>query len=284
MRLSGISAIAICAALLCSPVGAASINLGGQGGLLGTGLLSGSTTGSGGNTASATVNTGGGSGNGGLLDLGGGNGGLLDLGGGGSQTATGNVNLGDTGQGNVLLDLFGNGGQDGNAQVTLGMNGLNSGADTSPGTGDVRLDLFGNGSGGGSGTGSGATDLFGGGSGGGGATISGHGISIASLETRATGAGCFSPNANQLSKLAGRHDYTGSTFATWNNASVVKVIDVGLCSAAAHTIAAQPNIGRLQTYVGGKAVLRDQLAQWGHKPGDVIAVDRQGQTLIFYVT
>jgi hypothetical protein len=269
----GISALAIGAALLCSPVGAAPLNLGGNGGgLLGTGLLAGNSN-DGSNNTSASVSVNGGN-NGGLLNLGGGNG--LNLGDDGSQAANATLNLGDRTQGNVLLDLFGNGGDTGNAQVTLGMGGLDSG-DNGAGAGDVRMDLFGDGSSNGS---PGILDESGGG---GGAKGLNPGVSVASLETRAATGGCFSPNANQLTKLASRHDYVPSTFATWNSAAVVKVIDVGLCSASASTIAAQPNIGRLHNYVGGNATLRAQLAQWGHKPGELIAADRQGKTLIFYV-
>lgn len=276
----GISLYALCAVLLCSPAGAASINIGGSGGVLGTGLLSGNSGGTGNTSAGATVNSG--SGNGGVLNLGNGNGGLLNLGNDDEPDATANANLGNTGQGNVLLDLFGNGGDDGNAQVTLGMNGLNGGDAGGIGSesGNVRLDLFGNGDSNGNDSGGGIFDEGGGGSV---TNVSANGSAVASLDTRATRSGCFSPNSNQLTKLASRHSYGPSVFATWNNASVVKVIDVGLCPSAAHTIATQPNIGRLQHFVGGSSTLRGQLAQWGHKPGDVIAVDRQGKTLIFYV-
>lgn len=265
-RLSEYSALATCAALLCSPANAVSINLGGNsGGLLGIGLVAGSSNGGTNNSATLSVN-------------GGSNGGLLNLGGGadGRQDAAATVDLGGRSQGNVLLDLFGNGGQTGNAQVTLGMSGLDSGGDGA-GAVDLRMDLFGDGSSGGS------PQILDEGGGGSIPKVANADANSAALETRAATGGCFSPNANQISKLAGRHDYVPSTFATWNGTSAVKVIDVGLCSSAASAIASQSNIGRLRTYVGGNATLRAQIAQWGHKSGEVIAADRQGKTLIFYV-
>lgn len=266
-----LSAIALCAAILTAPAAAATLNIGGNGGgILGTGLLSGGSGSSTGTSANVNVNTGTG-----------GSGGLLGLSGDG-QTATVDANLGDGTQGNVLVDLFGNGGTTGNAQVGLGVGGL--GGEDAVGGGDVTLDLFGNGTGGGVVPGGGTIQGGGsGGTGGTGGTVAGSGgISVASVDS-SVGVGCFSPNAAQLSKLANRHDYVATTFSGWNGATVVKVIDAGVCPAAVSSIASQPNIGRLQAYISASPTLRSQLAQWGHAPGDVIAVDRQGKTLIFYV-
>jgi len=90
-------------------------------------------------------------------------------------------------------------------------------------------------------------------------------------------------NGSQLAKLAGRHTYDTTTFEGWMGIKAIKVIRAGLCPQAARDVAAQTNIGQLQTFFGSNAALRDQLAKWGHGPGDVIAVDRQGSTLIVYV-
>jgi hypothetical protein len=262
-RFAGLSTLALCAVLLATPAGAASINLGGSGGgLLGTGLLSGGTT-------SASVNTAG-------------TGGLLDLGGGSSDTSATLTLGGDgTGSSNTLLDLFGNGGDAGNAQVNLGVAEL-GGADTGVGTSNVTLDLFGNSTGDDGGIGIGGGTPEGGNGGGSGLFGGGNGTTVASLST-SVNTKCFSPNPAQLATLANRHVYAPSTFNSWQGAATIKVIDAGICNAAAVNIAAQPNIGRLQTFIDANPGLRDQLAQWGHKPGDVIAIDRQGGTLIVYV-
>ncbi len=75
-----------------------------------------------------------------------------------------------------------------------------------------------------------------------------------------------------------------ATFDSWTGASTIKVIHAGVCGPAAARIDAEANIGRLQTYIGDNPQLRSQLAQWGHAPTDVIAVDRQGKTLLVYVS
>jgi len=197
------------------------------------------------------------------------------------------VTLGGNGtnDANALVDLFGDGSGTGDAQVSLGGTGLGSGSDVGVPS-NVTLDLFGNGNSGGSvGTLPGTTggyDGSGSGSGAGGGVIGGGGTTVASLDSK-IGGSCFTPNASQLAKLAGRHTYDTTTFEGWMGIKAIKVIRAGLCPQAARDVAAQTNIGQLQTFFGSNAALRDQLAKWGHGPGDVIAVDRQGSTLIVYV-
>jgi hypothetical protein len=281
MRLSvGLSALALGIALSATPVLAASLHIGGNGiggnggGVLGTGLLGGNSQQSGNTSVTVNANT---NTNGAApgLNLFGGNGDTS------TATATLGTGGGNTGSGNVLLDLFGTGHDNGTGQANISLAGLGNGV---PGTGggtdgDVNLDLFGDGSGVtpiGSPEGGGTGGDAGGGVGVGG----GAGTQVASLDAR---AGCFTPNANQLAKLAGRHTYDPAMFSSWTGVTAIKVIRAGLCSAAARDVAAQSNVGELQNYFSGDAALRAKLAQWGHSPSDVIAVDRQGSTLIVYV-
>ena len=298
MRISvGLTALTLAAFLAASPISAATVNLGANGG----GLLGGGTSTSGsGTSVNANVNTGTGTGTGttnGVLDLfgngqtpttatvdlgtsgGADSGNLLNLFGSGTGVDSANANLavgnGDGTDANVLVDLFGNGGNSQNAQVTAGLGGLGSG--TGAGA-TVGLDLFGDG------TTPIGTDpgTSGGGSGGSGGTIGG-GTSVASLDTRA-GSGCFTPNPTQLAKLAARHTYNAATFNGWMGVSTIKVIRAGLCPTSVRDVAAQSNIAQLQSFFSGNQGLRDRLAKWGHQPNDVIAVDRQGTTLIVYVS
>lgn len=296
-----VSALAIAAALLATaPASAVSLNLGGNGsgGLLGLGSSSGT-----GSTATVNADTNG------LLDngtgtatvgtnlLGGpndddatanlnlgsaGNGGVIDLLGNGSSgtPTTADVNLGGSSgtNGNVLLDLFGDGSSNPNARVDLGNSAV-----TGDGSTDAVLDLFGTSTGsGGDGTGTGTgTDGNGGvGIGTPGAATTGT-IAIASLDGAAKG--CFTPNANQVAKLASRHAYVGSTFSSWAGVSQLKVVDIGLCQGAGTAITSQSNVGRLQAFVSDHAALRDGLGKLGHKPADVIAADRSGNVLTVYV-
>lgn len=256
--------------------------VGNNGGVLGTGLLGGNGGSSGGSTAgSASVNLGGLFGGDGSDNTAAnvtlGSGGLL----GGDGSTTGSVTVGQ-GNGSVLVDLFGNGGNTGDAGLTLGLAGDQGGVAPN---GDVTLDLFGDG-----------TDNGGGGSGGGvpptpGPTTEGlFGPGATStVETTASlnpslAKTCFTPNPRQVMQLVNRHPYGPNTFQSWAGASTVKVIDAGVCDQAAARIDAQANIGRLQQYITSNDQLRTQLAQWGHAPTDVIAVDRQGKTLLVYVS
>ncbi|MGN6157216.1 MAG: hypothetical protein ACTHNL_03920 [Devosia sp.] len=297
-----VSALAIAVALLATaPASALSLNLGGNGS--GGGLLGLGGSGSGGSTATVNTDTNGlldnGSGTvtigsnllGGPndndatanLNLGGaGSGGVIDLLGNGSSgtPTTADVNLGGTSgtNGNVLLDLFGDGSSNPNARVDLGNSAVTGGSGS-----DAVLDLFGTGTGsGGSGTGTGTgTDGNSGvGIGTPGAATTGT-VAIASLDGAAKG--CFTPNANQVAKLASRHAYVESTFSSWAGVSQLKVVDIGLCRGAGTAITSQSNVGRLQAFVSDHAALRDGLGKLGHKPADVIAADRSGNVLTVYV-
>ena len=201
--------------------------------------------------------------------------------GGGPTTA--DLNLGGTGgtgpsNGNVLLDLFGAG--DGNdAAVALGSgNGTDGGA---------ALDLFGNGNGG-AGGGSGGTggndDLFGPAGGTGNSdTLSAGNIRIASLDSTAN-ARCFAPDATQIARLTNRHDYDAVPLSSWVDASSVSIVNTGLCDSARMKIARDANVARLQTFVDGNAAIKSMLAKQGRSPTDVIALDKKGGTLVVYVS
>ena len=302
-----VSALAIAAALFATaPAVAATINLGGDGGLLNLGGGSGGLLGggsSGGSTATVNTDTSGllndGSGTTtiGTSLLGGPNDsdataninlgnartlGVLDLTGNGSDSTptTADVNLGGgTGaNGNVLLDLFGDGSSNPNARVDLGGTGLAG----SNGTGNTNavLDLFGPGTGTGSGGGTGTTGSGAIGPGTPGARTTGT-VAIASLDT--ANKACFTPNANQVAKLANRHAYVDSTLSSWAGASQLKVVDIGLCQGAGTAITSQGNVERLQAFVADHAALRDGLGKLGHKPADVIAADKTGGVLTVYV-
>ncbi|MBI4920259.1 MAG: hypothetical protein HY834_00785 [Devosia nanyangense] len=286
-RLSTAALLAII--LATAPAGALTLNLGGSGdgGLLG---LGGNTD----NDATVTIDAGDLLETGGILDtgLGGGTtttvnaslGGGLGLFGGSNDPTTVNVNLGGTSgaDADILLDLFGTGDD---AKVTLGSGDV-AGLDILGGDagGSIILDLFGDPSGGG-GTITG-TDAFGdsGNNGGSGSSSGNGGIQVASLGPVDA---CFTPNAEQIAKLVNRHAYTAAAMSSWAQVRSLKVVEVGLCrsvrSRLEATLAADANIGRLQDYLAGNAMLRAGLRQQGHSAGDVIAVDKSGATLIVYV-
>ena len=69
----------------------------------------------------------------------------------------------------------------------------------------------------------------------------------------------------------------------WGGASRLRVIDVGLCKSAGAAISSDSNVDRLQSLVAGNAGLKASLSKSGRSPNDVIAVDKNGQTLTVYV-
>jgi len=276
-----LSTIAIIAAMLITmPASAATINLGGNNGGLVNNLLGGNTA----TPATATVNTGGGTNNG-LVN------GLLGTGNSTNGPTTADVNLGGSNgtQGSALLDLFGTG-DNPNAAVTLGnggdgvagIGGVGGGPD-----GNVVLDLFGNGDGTGGGSDGGAGGI--GGAGGNGVDLFGNGgggIQVASIDSTVDTA-CFTPNAQQISKLVNRHMYSPASMSGWAGVTSIKVVEVGLCDDSkaklAATLAGDANIARLQDFIDAHSGLRSGLARKGHSAGDVVAVDRNGNTLVVYV-
>lgn len=301
-----LSAIAVLAAMLSAgPVMAATINLGGNGGLLdlgGNGGNSNTTVDAtlGGTDADANVTVNG-SGTNGLL---GGNGLLGTDVFGSSQHTTADANLDNAGDANV--DLFGGDG-DSNADVTLGngntnilddlfgIGGVGGAGDNGDGTttADVNLglgnllggdDLFGNplptpqGNGGTPGGGNPGT---GGGVFGPGGSGNGAGVEVAALED---GAACFNPDAGQMGKLINRHAYTATSMGAWRGVTELKIVKIELCASAKSEIGASTNVAALQAYLAANPTFSARLQSKGYSPDDVIAVDRNGKTLIVYVS
>lgn len=292
----------LAAMLMAGTASAATINLGGNGGLLNLGGGSGSTANFGVNTNggandanldvnlidqdanTATLDLGNTLGNGGstaVVDLGGTgtNGNLVDLFG-GNEPTTASVDLGGSGgtDGNVLLDLFGNSGNGSKADVALGNTGFGGAGN------DAALDLFGpdgsNSDGGAGGTNGTGQDLFG--PGGGSTSVNGGAIPVRVAAVTNPGK-CFAPNSSQIEKLASRHVYGDATFSTWAGSSNLKIVNIGLCSGAGAAISANANVDRLQSFVATNAALKTSLGRAGHSPDDVIAADKNGATLTLYV-
>jgi hypothetical protein len=170
----------------------------------------------------------------------------------------------------VILDLFGDDGSGGGSGAGggggAGGNGA-GGGNGGPGSG-------GNGNGllpGGAGNGVG---------GGGGNSFGIRGLQVASLGPTTN---CFAPTTEQMAKLVSRHDYGPTTFSAWTNIGNLKIVQIGLCTSAKAQITGVANVGRLQTFIRGNAAIRAGLTRNGHSPDDVIAVDKQGNTLILYV-
>ena len=267
-----ISAIAVMVAMLtAAPASALTLNLGGtgSGGLVNVGgsntdpTVDVLTNGAAGGTPTGTAST-------------------NALNNGGSPT-TANVTLGGAGagntNGNVLLDLFGAG--NGNeAAVALGSgSGANSGA---------AVDLFGTGeTGGGAGTGGTGSggDLFGppGGNGGPGGTRVANGIRTASLDNVGR-TRCFAPDATQIARLTNRHAYDAATLSRWVDGASVSIVDTGLCDSARTAIARDPNVAQLQSFVMANDAIKSMLAKQGRSARDVIAIDKKDGTLVVYVS
>lgn len=297
------STVAVLAAILMAgTASAATINLGGNGGLLNLGGGSGSTanvgvnTNGGANDANLDVNLIGQDANTATLDLGntpgnGGNTAIVDLGGtgtdgslvdlfGGNEPTTANFDFGGSNgtDGTVLLDLFGNGGDGTNADVALGSTGSGR-----PGN-NAAFDLFGpdgsNGDGGADGTNGTGGDLFG--PGGGSTSVNGGAVPVRVAAVTNPGK-CFAPSSSQIEKLAGRHVYGDATFSSWAGSSSLKIVNIGLCNGAGAAISANANVERLQSFVATNAALKTSLGRAGHSPDDVIAADKNGATLTLYV-
>ena len=266
------TAALLAAAMFTSAVNAASVTAGVN--------LGGSNT-----APTASVNIDGGNGGGGngsdvnaAVDLGtngGTNGTLLDLNG---DPITADVNAGDT-NADALVDLFGSdGGSDVN--VTVGNGGTTGVADLSisgtDGGADVLIDLFGPG---GSGGGIGGDGIDGTGNSGNG-SASGSSTLVASIGSAAAG-NCFAPSAKQLDTLSSRHDYSSMT--GWGRVANIKIVELGVCADAQDEIGADANIADLQNKIATSAKLRAALQSQGHSAADVIAVDKNDNTLVVYV-
>jgi len=268
-----VSGIAIAVALLTAlPAAAVSINLGGgsnSGATVDSNLLNDAGT-----DTSVRINLGnGGAGSDPTANV--------DLFGTGDQSTTANVTLGNGSDGTnstVLVDLFGVGAGSGGtaARVAIGTGGIGG-----AGGNDAAIDLFGpGGAGGDGGNGNGGAGGNGGVGGNGGARTVGTVQIAAAGKVPATN--CFAPNAEQQAKLVARHDYSQTT-ASWGEVGQLKVIDVGLCSAAGASIASQSNIGELQSYIGAHPEIRAGLDKLGRSPAEVIAGDKTDTTLTLYV-
>jgi len=295
-----ISTIAILAVLLtATSASAVTLNLGGgDGGLVDLGNSSGGNGG-----AAATVDAGNGIiSKGGLFNNDGTATAAVDLNPASNGGHDAVVDFGNTlgnARTNAIVDLGGTGGSGGNGDLldlfgttdptvaSVDFGGLD-GATTSPdalglfgtevdtaaaGPNDANESLFG----GSERDGTSSTDII---------PITGlggsTGLRVASIDSKA--AACFTPTAEQIAKLAGRHAYTPATFSTWAGATGLKIVDVGLCNGAGARIGAAANIAQLQSFVNGNAVLKSSLQQRGHAPGDVIGIDKKGTTLVIYVS
>lgn len=286
-----VSGIALLAALLVTPpASAVSINLGGDGGLVGGGSNSDATAtvntnllNDSGDDATARINLGNG-----LLGSGSDpTAAEINLFGTGGQSTDANIMLGggsDGADGNVLLDLFGaspSSGGNTDARIALGTGGVGTGG---VGGNDAALNLFGpaDGTGAGDGTGKPGDNNSGGiGSGNGGARTVGT-VQIAAATSTPVGGKCFAPTAEQRARLVARHDYSQSTVG-WGQVGELKVIDVGLCSDAGASITSQANIAELQSYVSAHPEIKAGLDKLGRSPSEVIAGDKTGGTLTLYV-
>jgi hypothetical protein len=262
------------AALLATPAGALSLNLGGgSDGLIN---LGGDSSADSSSSTSVNVTTNGlanGDDDGTLLNLFGNGSTVADIGlGTGDTTTHGTVTIGDNDD--LLVDLFGPSGTaagDTSASASIGGLGLGDGAaggdlldlfgssnstETSGtiqlgglGT-DELLNLFGpgSGSGAGAGAGSGAGAAGGSGSGaGGGMAVPsepahpgfvggiGTGVQVADLG-KAPAKACFVPDETQVSTLLNRHSYADAS-PNWAGISEVQIVEIGVCPDAKLRIA-----------------------------------------------
>ena len=302
---------------------AISLNIGGDGGLVGLSTSS-DTSSSGG--IDVEVNLGGGSG----LDVDaevnadfGGDGNLVTLFG-KPLVSTGGDNLvtvDTTDDAEALVTLFGTAGSTGievdlaegnddeaTARLFGGAGGgVEAGADLLydsgglPGTGligeiDPVITLFGGDDGdGGPGTDGTQTGSIGGGGGSGGDGITGGktpGVVPGTRTRVAATAGapvrtsCFTPDDGQIAHLLGRVTYDGSVTAAWRNATDVSVVPVNLCPDAR---------GRLEAALDADAnigILQAAVAsdarisaslRPAYEPDDVLSVDKAGNRLVVYV-
>lgn len=109
------------------------------------------------------------------------------------------------------------------------------------------------------------------------------GVRVADIDP-SRAAACFTPNAAQIANLINRHAYTTATMASWRGATELKIVKIDLCADAESSIEASSNIAALQAYLGANATFRARLKSKGYGTDDVIAVDRNGKTLIVYVS
>ena len=86
-----------------------------------------------------------------------------------------------------------------------------------------------------------------------------------------------------MAKLVSRHSYGPATFSAWTGIGNLKIVEIGLCTNSKAQISGTANVGKLQAFIRSNAAIRAGLTKNGHSPNDVIAVDKQGNTLILYV-
>jgi len=265
-----VSTIAIATVLLTTfPATALSLNLGNQGGLLGTGIGASGSTGSGNGTDVTVLNPPTSAGDNAITA----NTGDLFGSGNGAQVGI-DPNSDSTGVGGSLLN------SDGTSTATAGLGaggllgnmfGGTTGIGPIGGTTEGGGGLGGDGGGLGGGTG---------GDGGGLGSAGGNGGSIlqASLGT----GGCITPNSRQIDTLLHRHAYTAGMVG---GATDVRIVKVPVCASAVARVAVaasdDANVEGLRGSFSG--AMLDRIGQNGYTADDVIAADRSGSTLVVYV-
>lgn len=220
----------------------------------------------------------------------------VNLGGGSEPIVDVNIGTGDDGvAGTGLLpdtDVDATAGGDNLATVTVtsGDDGA-GGSGGNGGTGSGGNGSGGSGGGGGNGAGSGAGGLppaVGGGMAPGNGGSSGGGSSSAGIDLAAVdAAACLTLSSAQLDELIKRHTYNRATFNSWASAQSLKIVEVDLCDReiadVAAAVGASTNVARLQAFLAAQAKVRAGLQSKGFAPGDVIAVDHNGEILTVYV-
>jgi hypothetical protein len=102
-----------------------------------------------------------------------------------------------------------------------------------------------------------------------------------------TSTRCFSPDEGQISHLISRQSYDPATVADWDETSDIRVIAVQLCPAAKVRVSqvayADANMSFLRAAVSADADVKAKLNMAGRDAGDVLAVDKKGDSLVVYV-
>ena len=158
----------------------------------------------------------------------------------------------------------------------LGGNGL--GLDLSVGLPGLRLS--GSGTGGGNGSGNGGT---GGGNGGGGNGGGGTGGGILIAELGAPDI-CATPSSARINALLRSQSYDYSMLA---QATRVRIVPVEICLSVRDrlnaTLANTASVAQLQQFLSTSSSVERSLSRAGYGLANVVAVDRNGSTLIVYV-
>jgi hypothetical protein len=127
----------------------------------------------------------------------------------------------------------------------------------------------------------------GGGTSGGGVTAPGSGGGAGNLLASVGANGCLSPDDEWAISLLTGARYDSRTIASWSKATSVNILSLELCPTVKGKITSavkgNSDIAKMRLAASQDALISVSLDRNRHSPADILAIERQGSTLVVYV-